>query len=221
MKGYIYKYKSPSGKIYIGQTINERKRRKDFLNENLNYAGNKINVARKKYGAVNFEYEILEIIEKNNLKDLCLELDRYEIYYIGLYDSFKNGYNMSIGGCGSKGYKISNDHKKKIKNFLLKHNPFKGKKHSQETKDIISKANSKPVVQIDPVTNNIINYFKSAKEAGESLGKPRGNSEIIKVCKKYISPTGRHYLTAFGYKWEYYIFEGSTTIETSQNSEME
>ena len=29
--GIIYKYISPSGKVYIGQTINERKRRKKYL----------------------------------------------------------------------------------------------------------------------------------------------------------------------------------------------
>ena len=34
MKGIIYKYTSPSGKVYIGQTTNEKKRKRVFLNEN-------------------------------------------------------------------------------------------------------------------------------------------------------------------------------------------
>ena len=216
MKGVIYKYQSPSGKVYIGQTINEAKRRKKFLNENLSYAGVKIDNARKKYGPQNFEYEILKVIEEKNRNKLYSELNKYEIYYIGLYDSFKNGYNMSIGGDGSKGYHLTEEHKEKITKFLLNHNPFKGKKHSQKTKDIISDANSKAVIQIDPKTNEIIKRFKSAKEAGESFGKPRANSEIIKVCRKYISPSGRHYKTALGYKWEYDNFEGSTTTETTE-----
>lgn len=216
MKGIIYKYQSPSGKVYIGQTIDEANRRKHFLNENLSYAGIKIDNARKKYGPQNFEYEILKVIEEKNHNKLYSELNKYEIYYIGLYDSFKNGYNMTIGGDGPKGYHLTDEHKEKITKFLLNHNPFKGKKHSQKTKEIISDANSKAVVQIDPKTNEIINRFKSAKKAGESFGKPRANSEIIKVCKKYISPSGRHYKTALGYKWEYDNFEGSTTTETTE-----
>lgn len=46
--GIIYKYTSLSGKVYIGQTVNERKRRKKFLNLNKDYAGLKINNARYK-----------------------------------------------------------------------------------------------------------------------------------------------------------------------------
>mgnify|MGYP002508894209 CR=1 FL=1 len=61
MKGIIYKYTSPSGKVYIGQTTNEKKRKRVFLNENNeDYAGLKINNARKKYGPKSFKYEVLE-----------------------------------------------------------------------------------------------------------------------------------------------------------------
>ena len=60
MKGIIYKYTSPSGKVYIGQTTNEKKRKRVFLNENNeDYAGLKINNARKKYGPKSFKYEVL------------------------------------------------------------------------------------------------------------------------------------------------------------------
>ena len=61
MKGIIYKYTSPSNKVYIGQTTNEKKRKRVFLNENNeDYAGLKINNARKKYGPKSFKYEVLE-----------------------------------------------------------------------------------------------------------------------------------------------------------------
>lgn len=46
IRGIIYKYTSPSGKHYIGQTINENQRRKIFNNLNLAYAGLKIDNAR-------------------------------------------------------------------------------------------------------------------------------------------------------------------------------
>lgn len=214
VKGIIYKYTSPSNKIYIGQTTVEKTRRTVFLNEKKSYAGLKIDIARKKYGAKNFKYEVLETVYAENNEELLFKLNTLETYYIGLYDSFKNGYNMSIGGQGSLGYKLSEEHKQKITQYLLTNNPFKGKKHTQKTKDIISKANSIPVIQIDPITNKIVNRFKSATEAANFLGKKRGNCQITKVCKKYVQPSdGKRFLSAYGYKWEYDI-EGSTTIET-------
>lgn len=39
IRGIIYKYTSPSGKVYIGQTINEKDRRKHFLIQKLSYGG--------------------------------------------------------------------------------------------------------------------------------------------------------------------------------------
>lgn len=214
VKGIIYKYTSPSNKIYIGQTTVEKIRRTVFLNEKKSYAGLKIDTARKKYGAKNFKYEVLETVYAENNEELLFKLNTLETYYIGLYDSFKNGYNMSIGGQGSLGYKLSEEHKQKITQYLLTNNPFKGKKHTQKTKDIISKANSIPVIQIDPITNKIINRFESATAAANFLGKKRGNCQITKVCKKYVQPSdGKRFLSAYGYKWEYDI-EGSTTIET-------
>lgn len=44
------------------------------------------------------------------------------------------------------------------------------KKHSEKTKQKMSVAHSKPVLQIDPVTNKIIKEWKSAKEVFEKLG---------------------------------------------------
>ena len=46
--------------MYIGQTINEKDRRKHFLIQKLSYGGIKIDTARAKYNPENFKYEILE-----------------------------------------------------------------------------------------------------------------------------------------------------------------
>lgn len=70
MKGIIYKYTSPSGKVYIGQTRCERTRRSRWFNINKPYAGPKINAARSKYGPTNFKYEVLlEKVAKDNEMD--------------------------------------------------------------------------------------------------------------------------------------------------------
>jgi group I intron endonuclease len=276
MNGIIYKYTSPSGKVYIGQTLDAERRRREFLDINIVYAGARIENARKKYLPESFTYEILESKEYDNINDALTDLNRLESYYIGKYDSYHNGYNMTYGGEGVRGIVFSEETKQKISNTLKKRyktnpNPFKGKKHTQETKDklseiaskrkysptkgkhwsekqrqfmselgklnvgdknpfygkkhsektkeTISKANSVPVLQIDPKTNEIIQRFDSAKQAGDFFGKPRANSEIIKVCRQYVSPSGKKYLTALGFKWEYEDknkFEGSTTTETTE-----
>lgn len=63
--GIIYKYTSPSGKVYIGQTRDERKRRSKWFSTGTYYAGSKLENARKKYGPENFEYEVLMRIQSD------------------------------------------------------------------------------------------------------------------------------------------------------------
>lgn len=210
--GIIYKYTSPSNKIYIGQTINEYERKHAFRTR-IKYAGDKIDNARRKYGSDKFKYEVLERIEFDTIEEASSALNILESYYIGLYDSFRNGYNMSLGGEGFPGYHLTPDQVEKCRIRMLVNNPFKGRKHTDETKRIIGKANSKPVIQIDPKTNEEMVEYSSALEAGKAFGKPRANSEIIKVCRGYISPSGRHYITALGYKWKYKESSTTTSIE--------
>lgn len=60
----------------------------------------------------------------------------------------------------------------------------------------------KPVDQIDPTTGKVIATFKSVSSAARSLGHPGSLSLISHVCRKLVSG-GKHYNTAFGYKWRY------------------
>lgn len=239
MIGTIYKLTSPSNKCYIGQTINLVERKRTLYNPNKYYSGHRLDNAIKKYGIENFQYEIIIQIVESSKEKLREKLDELEKFYIEKYDSYNNGYNMTLGGSGSNGCfqteeskrKISEkakgrkgsmlgrhlteEQKNKISNFAKtrtgEKNPFYGKTHSEETKLKIGKANSIPILQLD-LNENIITEFPSAKDAARSLGKPRADSEIIKVCKGYISPSGKRYITALGYKWKYK--EGSTTSKS-------
>lgn len=98
MKGIIYKYTSPSKKCYIGQTLNEKKRKYTFNNINQSYGSAKINNARKKYSPNNFLYEILFEYESENKNEVVEMLGKMEIFYIDKYDSMNNGYNYQSGG---------------------------------------------------------------------------------------------------------------------------
>lgn len=150
MKGIIYKYTSPSGKVYIGQTLNEKRRRKEFLNLNNKYGGSKIDFARQKYKTENFIYEILFSSDFDTVEEANIKLNEMEIYYIELYDSVKNGYNISLGGDSIRGVMLNDECKQRmidsLKNFYKTHqNPFKGRHHTEETKKILSeKAKGRP-----------------------------------------------------------------------------
>lgn len=82
-----------NGKCYIGQTRHSLEHRKRV---HLTKASQGIDThfyqAIRKYGADNFEWEILcSANDKQRLNEL-------ETYYITKYDSIKNGYNMVDGG---------------------------------------------------------------------------------------------------------------------------
>lgn len=112
--GIIYKYISPSGKVYIGQTTEEKRRRKTFFNINKRYGGDKIDAARQKYGPENFTYEVLYRATFSNKKEATLKLDELEQFYITVYDSYENGYNMTYGGYTTRGFQFSPEQRKQI-----------------------------------------------------------------------------------------------------------
>lgn len=170
--GIIYKYTSPSNKIYVGKTINESERKHAFLTKER-YAGIKIDNARAKYGPKNFKYDVIERHEYSSVEEATESLNILEAYYIGLYNSLVKGYNMSLGGEGSPGYHLTPEQVDKCRIRMLNNNPFKGKAHTEKTKRIISEANSKAVIQLDPISNEIISEYSSALEAGRAYDSNR------------------------------------------------
>lgn len=93
--GYIYKIQNLiNGNVYIGQTVKSVEKRfqqhrnnydKPYFSQLILYK------AFKKYGLDNFSFEALEKVDND-------KLDEREKYWIDYYDSYKNGYNMTLGG---------------------------------------------------------------------------------------------------------------------------
>lgn len=68
--------------------------------------------AFRKYGIESFCVEILTILPQD--KNLKKNLDLCEKIYIDFYDSYKNGYNSTLGGDGGiLGYRMSDEEKRK------------------------------------------------------------------------------------------------------------
>jgi group I intron endonuclease len=126
--GHIYKITNPSGKIYIGKTIRLSDRISYYKNNNK--GGQKIlDNSIEKYGWENHIFEVIDSAPVDQLNTL-------EIEYIQKYNSFhyenKNGMNLTKGGEGTLGRIPSKEQRQKLSDSL------KGKKHSKETKQLMS-----------------------------------------------------------------------------------
>lgn len=183
----VYKHTCPNGKIYIGITMQGVKRR---WGNGHNYSRQKLfNNAIKKYGWNNIRHEVLFTgLEKNEAKELEKEL-------ISKYKSFNSlyGYNISLGGEGTYGYKATEETKKKLSishKGQIPHN--KGVPMSEEQKIKISATRlRKPILCVE---QNII--YESILSASKTTNTEYSN--ILK-CLKHK----KYWHTAGGYHWEY------------------
>lgn len=206
--GIIYKYTSPSGKCYIGQTTRPNERKIEHLSQA--YSGSQLAFHRaiRKYGIDNFIYEVLCSVRASSKKKLKQSLDTLESFYIKKYNSNgANGYNLTSGGEGVLGYshsletrsKLSISHKgkrlsletkKKMSSWQL------GKKLSKSTRDKIAKShkgkatNKRSCYQYNDT--NLVAMYSSVKEASIATG----------ICKTAISLvlSGKRH-TAGGFIW--------------------
>lgn len=172
--GVIYKYTSPSNKVYIGQTTDEEMRKYRFKTS-VNYGGLKIDNARKKYDISEWKYEVLAKKYYINEEDATNDLDLLETYYISKYDSYKNGYNSTTGGDGARGQKISEETKEKLRISMKgENNPFYGRHHTEETKKKIRENNK---------------WYRPTEETRKKLSEKSKGRHHTEEAKKKISET--------------------------------
>ena len=136
-KYLVYKHTSPSGKVYIGITVQEVKKR--WQNGNGYQRNPHFWSAIQKYGWDNFEHEVLLT---GLSKQEAAEEEKRLIKEINATDPLI-GYNMTFGG--DFGVKHTDEVKKRISQKLIEyysndsarqHNSIMhiGKKHSEETR---------------------------------------------------------------------------------------
>lgn len=122
----IYKITSPSGKVYIGQSINIESRIKKYVNCNCKLQV-RLYSSIKKYG---WENHIFEVLEECNIE----ELNSRERYWQDKYECIgKNGLNCFLTNSNEKRKIISDDMRFKISNSV------KGFKHTEESIEKIIK----------------------------------------------------------------------------------
>lgn len=188
-KYFLYKLTFPNSKIYIGQTVDFFKRMRGHKSDSFNpkrmSRNCQVNNAIRKYGWDNVKKEIVLTCKKERI-------DTFEREYIKLFRSTNRafGYNRESGG-----------NSKKIV--------------SVESRRLISKSRSgkktwsKPVLQIDLTTNEVIKEWDSLKEVERVLNISTSN--ISTMCNNKIktcSIKGKKYFckpkSVAGFKWSFH-----------------
>lgn len=222
----VYRHISPSGKVYIGITSRDPKRR---WNCGKSYEHCiKFYAAIQKYGWDNIKHEILfTSLSEERAKKLEIELIRH-------YKWMSISYNLTDGGDGWLGYHHSDATKEKLsllnsgennpmygkhlseeakqklhEQNLGELNPMFGKTHSEEAKQKISQKNKKPKPEGfgDKIrkarSKPIEQYDKEGNliacyESSKQAGAVLNydNSSITKCCNGKLA----HYK---GYIWKY------------------
>lgn len=158
-----------SGKSYIGMTKNEVTRKKQHKRDakKLKYD---FYMAVRKYGWDDFQYNVVYYgLDYDDLRPT-------EITLIAEYDTFRNGYNMTLGGAGNPIEKMSDEKRIKLK---------EKRKHQYDLM-------KKPIYQYH-LDGTYITAYESVETAKSTLNV--GKSIGIAAQKENIA--------AQGYLWSY------------------
>jgi len=190
-----------NGKQYVGKTNDtiEARFKQHLLDSRKQTIENRpLYKAIQKYGEKHFSIKQLEECPYQ-------EANEKEIYWIGKLDTYKNGYNATLGGDGKSYYnyqeiaKIYQQENISIRQLAIKigcdeHTVLKALRQCNVEIKPAHSFTSKKVAQLNKNTEEIIRIFSSCEEAERSFDKRGGH--ISQVCQ------GKR-KTANGYKWKY------------------
>ena len=201
-----------NSKQYVGKTERPdvRIRFNEHLREALKHPDRPLYRAINKYGKENFS---IETLEQTN------DAENREIFWIKELDTYRNGYNATLGGDGAKRLdyiQIINSYKElknatmvaKVNNChvstvltILKDNNIS----IESSDDVLKKIYSKRVKMLDKTTREVITQFSSQVEAAKFLianGYSKAANPFAISDKIGLVCRGKR-KTANGFAWEY------------------
>ena len=207
--GIIYKITNKvNNKSYIGYTINTIEERfKVHIQDSKKYKNRPLYRAFAKYGVGSFTIEVIEEVPDFQLKVK-------EIICIKAFNTYRKGYNATMGGDGR--FTVHNKHEifqwyinnpdktaaetarhfkvdlKTVKKVLLSNGCIEIRTVSKEPVKRFRMA----VVQLDKQGNTIAEFIDSRKASFAILGHTKGNSHIRDCCKNKRK-------SAYGFVWKF------------------
>ena len=179
----IYKITSPSGRVYIGQSINIKNRYRVHISS-IDGVDTKLTRSFKKYGYESHLFEILSICNKSELSEL-------ETHYIHKYNSLEEGLNtidrnytlVDTSKCKSN-TKWSDERKQSHSEFLKQWwkdnpSPYRG----DDFKEKLSSATKGNVCAID-MDGNVLRVSKKEFDSNPNLKGVTSNKPQPKLNKR-------------------------------------
>ncbi len=178
-------YKSTNlvtNKIYIGYTASFSNRKKQHKYESFHSKCTGYNSyfhkSIRKYGWNNFKWEI---IYQSKDYEYCKNV--MENYFIRQYDTYFNGYNVTLGGEGCLGFKHTEQHKQNLRlKYNGKNNPMYGKSYIR---------NDEHKKNMSLLLTGIKKSKKQVEKRVQTVSKdwilidPKGNKIQIKNLKQF------------------------------------
>ena len=223
----IYKITSPTGKIYIGQSVDVEGRWRYHKRLLPYYHINILYRSLMKHGVDSHTFEIIQECEKS-------ELNKLERYYIDKYDTFQSNHGMNLTKGGDSkvvfskstlakmsnakkgkrpahliGYTHSEETKEILRQKSIGNTNWLGKNHSEETKEKIRQAKlgkkpSKETIEklrILSTGRKYPNRKRPSKEACDKSARLRtGRKNNVPRTSIYYGVSIRKYKSSFAWK---------------------
>lgn len=196
MDSGIYKWTSPSGRVYVGQSKQLTQRKEWYNSTGINYASMpKLKRSFKKYGVENHTYEIIEYCPLD-------KLDEKEIYWGLYYNTLEEGLNCKLGEQNSifseetkskmskakQGFKLLPESEAKRQASLRKvwdeKNRIREEKRKNKPKYVPTKEHRKNLSK-GKLGKSI--HTEKSKQKLREYGKTRDLTELHKKTSKIIS----------------------------------
>ncbi len=124
----IYKITSPTGKIYIGQSVDIKSRWSKHKWSSLRCCSTILYRSIRKYGFDNHTFEIIKECKKS-------ELNKLERTYIEKYNTFESNHGMNLTKGGDSNVVLSKSTIEKIRRASKGNKNSLGMRHSDEAKE--------------------------------------------------------------------------------------
>ena len=198
LHGIVYRYSNlvkgnEYGWSYIGETMDEKNRKRNWRKTDDKYANARLTEAKRKWGVNNWTYHVLESVDKYyDVEDLKAKLYELEEAYIDKYNTIVEGYNESKGGTGNKGRNFSQTHRAKIGAASL------GRTHTAATKAKISASNKGRVLSLK--TKQKISMGNLGKKRTDEMKKAQSDRQkgivpqaATDAAKEWVKTNGAYW----------------------------